>query len=309
MAQEADGIRLEQKHGKARVRVGRVWRDGHDGSHHFVEWNVSISLLSHCLSSYYRDDNSDIVATDTMKNTVYVKAKECEDRLSVEEFSILIGKHFCSFYPQVYTAIVNIIEKPWERVSIGGKPHLHGFKLGSETHTVEARVEKSGALNLNSGIAGLALLKTTQSGFERFVRDKYTILPETRERMLATEVNASWRYSYDSVASIPTKGLYFSENFMDVKKVLMETFFGPPETGVYSPSVQRTLYLMGSAVLRRFTDVSSIHLKMPNIHFLPVNLSTKENPSMVKFKDDVYLPTDEPHGSIEATVSRVTSKL
>lgn len=121
------------------------------------------------------------------------------------------------------------------------------------------------------------------------------------------------RYSYESVASIPTKGLYFTEKFMDVKKVLMDTFFGPPETGVYSPSVQRTLYLMGSAVLKRyhhiilylfhclcdyviltylkvlinmirFADVSSIHLKMPNIHFLPVNLSTKENPSMVKVR-------------------------
>uniref|UniRef100_A0A1J3I4F6 Uricase n=1 Tax=Noccaea caerulescens TaxID=107243 RepID=A0A1J3I4F6_NOCCA len=310
MAQEAaDGLRLEQRHGKARVRVGRVWRHDHDGSHHFVEWNVSISLLSHCLASYHRDDNSDIVATDTMKNTVYVKAKECGDRLSVEEFAILIGNHFCSFYPQVFTAIVKIIEKPWERVSIDGKPHLHGFKLGSENHTAEATVEKSGALNLTSGIAGLSLLKTTQSGFERFVRDKYTVLPETRERMLATEVNASWRYSYDSVASVPRKGLYFSDKFMEVKKVLMETFFGPPETGVYSPSVQRTLYLMGGAVLRRFGDVSSIHLKMPNIHFLPVNLSTKDNPSMVKFKDDVYLPTDEPHGSIEATLSRITSKM
>ena len=280
---------MEQRHGKARVRVGRVWRQGGDGSHHFVEWNVSISLLSHCLSSYHRDDNSDIVATDTMKNTVcpsktkkkkdksfdvcitssycnettclavdicscscpvswesttfclfdwyvsnlplvsvmflnekvYVKAKECGDRLSVEEFAILLGNHFCSFYPQVYisssvihsacyslkacvcthlcflvycykvyTAIVNIIEKPWERVCIDGKPHLHGrfcgssfgtsfalvwlsfsikvfalfkgFKLGSENHTVEATVQKSGALTLTSGVAGLALLKTTQ---------------------------------------------------------------------------------------------------------------------------------------------------
>ncbi|KAL0742762.1 hypothetical protein Bca4012_084275 [Brassica carinata] len=251
MAQEAaEGLRVDQRHGKARVRVGRVWRQGLDGSHHFVEWNVSISLLSHCLSSYHRDDNSDIVATDTMKNTVYVKAKECEDRLSVEEFAILLGNHFCSFYPQVYTAVVNITEKPWERVCVDGKPHLHGFKLGSENHTVDATIQKSGALTLTSGVAGLALLKTTQSGFEKFVRDKYTILPDTRERMLATEVNASWRYSYESVASIPKKELYFNEKFMEVKKVLMDTFFGPPETGVYSPSVQRTLYLMGSAVLR-----------------------------------------------------------
>ncbi|CAN8258367.1 unnamed protein product [Cochlearia groenlandica] len=310
--EEEEVVRLEQRHGKARVRVARVWRSNEqDGSlrHHFVEWSVSISLLSHCLSSYHLDDNSQIVATDTMKNTVYVKAKECGDRLSVEEFAILIGQHFCSFYPQVYTAIVSIIEKPWDRVSINGKPHAHGFKLGSENHTTEATVQKSGAVNLTSGIAGLSLLKTTQSGFEGFVRDKYTILPDTRERMLATEVNASWRYSYDSVASIPTKELYFTEKFMDVKKVLMETFFGSPETGVYSPSVQRTLYLMGNAILRRFADISSVHLKMPNIHFLPVNLSTKENPTMVKFKDDVYLPTDEPHGSIEATVIRITSKM
>ncbi|XP_010523398.1 PREDICTED: uricase-like [Tarenaya hassleriana] len=309
MAQEVNGFKLEQRHGKARVRVGRVWRHTHDGSHHFVEWNVSISLLSHCLSSYANDDNSEIVATDTMKNTVYAKAKECTERISAEEFAISLGKHFCSFYPQVFTAIINIIEKPWERATVGGKPHIHGFKLGSEMHTAEAIVQQSGALKLTSGIEGLSLLKTTQSGFEGFVRDKYTVLPETRERMLATEVSASWRYSYDSVSAVPGKSLYFTERYSEVKKALMETFFGRPEVGVYSPSVQRTLYLMGNTVLRRFVDVSSIHLKMPNIHFLPVNLSSKENPSMVKFENDVFLPTDEPHGSIEATLSRLTSKM
>ncbi|XP_010553786.1 PREDICTED: uricase-like [Tarenaya hassleriana] len=309
MAQEANGFRLEQRHGKARVRLGRVWRRTRDGSHHFVEWNVSISLLSHCLSSYLSDDNSEIVATDTMKNTVYAKAKECVERVSAEEFAIYIGKHFCSFYPQVFTAMVNVTEKPWERVTVDGKPHIHGFKLGSEKHTAKAVVQKSGALKLTSGIEGLALLKTTKSGFEGFVRDKYTVLPETRERMLATEVSASWRYSYESVSTVPREKLYFAEKFLEVKKVVTETFFGQPEVGVYSPSVQRTLYLMGTAVLKRFIDVSWIHLKMPNIHFLPVNLSSKENPPIVKFEDDVYLPTDEPHGSIEATLSRLTSKM
>lgn len=78
----AEGVRVEQRHGKARVRVGRVWRQGGDGSHHFVEWNVSISLLSHCLSSYHRDDNSDIVATDTMKNTVSHSKKQTKTFLT-----------------------------------------------------------------------------------------------------------------------------------------------------------------------------------------------------------------------------------
>ncbi|KAK1421180.1 hypothetical protein QVD17_23333 [Tagetes erecta] len=306
---QIDGFNFEQRHGKERVRVGRVWRSGEDGRHYFVEWNVSISLLSDCINAYVRADNSDIVATDTMKNTVYVKAKECSKQVSVEEFAILLAKHFTSFYPQVTTAIIKIVEKPWERISMDGQPHDHGFKLGSERHTTEVIVKKNGALRVTSGVEGLAVLKTTQSGFEGFIRDQNTILPETRERMLATEVSASWRYYFESLSSISNQQLQFTEKYLQVKKVLMDTFFGPPKEGVYSPSVQATLYYMGKAVLGRFPDISSIRLKMPNIHFLPVNLSSKANPVIVKFEDDVYLPTDEPHGSIEASLSRTQSKM
>lgn len=302
-----DGFRLEQKHGKARVRVARVWRDA-GGRHTVVEWNVSISLFSDCVDAYLRGDNSDIVATDTMKNTVYAKAKECTGQLSVEDFAILLAKHFTSEYRQVHAAVVKIVEKPWERVHIDGLPHDHGFKLGSERHTTEVILEKYGSLKLTSGVEGLALLKTTKSGFEGFIRDKYTALPETRERILATEVAASWRYSYESVSSIPQKPLYFTERYLDVKKVLVDTFFGHPKEGVYSPSVQSTLFQMAKAALNRFPDISFVQLKMPNLHFLPVNLSSKDN-TIVKFEDDVYFPTDEPHGSIEASLSRFWAKL
>ncbi|KAK2634303.1 hypothetical protein Ddye_029095 [Dipteronia dyeriana] len=302
-----EGLNIEQRHGKARVRVARVWRSK-QGRHFMVEWNVSISLLSDCINAYLLDDNSDIVATDTMKNTVYAKAKECSDQLSVEEFAIQLAKHFVSYYRQVTSAIVNIVEKPWERVHIDGQPHEHGFKLGSERHATEVIVQKSGALQITSGVEGLAVLKTTKSGFEGFIRDKYTALPDTRERILATEVTGSWRYSYESIFNIPQKSLYFTERYLDVKKVLMDTFFGCPKEGVYSPSVQSTLYQMAKAVLSRFHDISSVKLKMPNLHFLPLNLSTKDN-IIVKFEDDVYLPTDEPHGSIEASLGRIPSKM
>ncbi|RVW26134.1 Uricase-2 [Vitis vinifera] len=225
-------------------------------------------------------------------------------------------------------------------------------------HTTEVIVEKSGALQVTSGIQGLALLKTTQAGFEGFIRDKYTALADTRERIVATEVTASWRYPFESLSGIPLQPLYFTEKYLDVKKVLAETFFGPPRGGVYSPSVQSTLYQMAKNVLNRFPDISSIQLKMPNLHFLPVNISSKDNPAIVKqmgrfrmfpwtfrifyvplweifthqldwkclnqlldtiliyssewvlqFDDDVYLPTSEPHGSIEATVSRIRAKM
>ncbi|KAK4757991.1 hypothetical protein SAY87_019292 [Trapa incisa] len=305
---ELDGFHIEQRHGKDRVRVARVWRTK-EGRHFIVEWSVSISLFSDCLASYVRDDNSDIVATDTMKNTVYAKAKECSEQLSVEDFAILLAKHFTSFYSQVSGAIVKIVEKPWERAYIDGQPHEHGFKLGSEKHTTEVFVKKSGIVKLVSGIEGLSVLKTTMSGFEGFIRDKYTALPETRERILATEITASWKYTYENLSNIPQKPLYFSQRYLDVKNILLGTFFGPPKEGVYSASVQATLYQMEKAVLNKFPDISAMQLKMPNLHFLPVNISGKENPAIVKFNDDVYLPTSEPHGSIEASLSHFWSRM
>ncbi|KAG0449190.1 hypothetical protein HPP92_027434 [Vanilla planifolia] len=306
----ADGFKLEQQHGKGKVRVSRVWRKaGSAGADVIVEWNVDIVLLSECLKAYTDGDNSSIVATDTMKNTVYAKAKESTEVESVERFAIRLATHFTSFYPQVTTAIIRIVEKPWERVIVDGRPHVHGFKLGSEKHTTEVTLQQTGALRLISGIEGLSLLKTTQSGFEGFVRDRYTLLPDTKERMLATELSASWRFQFESIAGIPLKQFCFSERYRDVKSVLLGNFFGPPNSGFYSPSVQNTLYLMAKAVLIRFPDIASIQLKMPNLHFLPLNLSSKDNPNIVKFADDLYLPTDEPHGTIEATLSRFVSKL
>ncbi|KAH9317360.1 hypothetical protein KI387_019129 [Taxus chinensis] len=281
---------LEQKHGKSRVRVARVWRQP-GGKETIVEWNVNISLYSDCIPAYTDGDNSDIVATDSMKNTVYAKAKECVEQLSAEEFGVLLGKHFTSTYPKVTGATINIVEKPWERILMDGIPHGHGFKLGTEKHTTEININKLGEVKVTSGVEGLALLKTTQSGFVGFIRDKYTLLPDTKERMLATEVSAVWRYS--------KKPSCYTKAYISVQKTLVDVLFGSPHEGVYSPSVQNTLYFMAESVLHRFPEIEFIRLSMPNLHFLPVNL-----PNIVKFDHDVYVPTDEPHGTIEATLTR-----
>ncbi|CAI5947475.1 unnamed protein product [Closterium sp. NIES-65] len=160
------------------------------------------------------------------------------------------------------------------------------------------------------------MLKTTQSGFEGFIRDQNTLLPDTRERILATTVQATWSYSRDPPC--------FNAAYSAAKAALTDTFFGPPQGGVYSPSVQRTLFLMGEEVLSRVPEADSVHLKLPNLHFIPVNLPgiglkrenamyspTSEPPDSIEAccEDDVYLPTSEPHGSIEPCVSRKTAAL
>jgi len=288
-----DGLTLQHQHGKAKVRVARLWRGAVGQQHRFVEWSVSISITSHVLPAFTDGDNSNIVATDSIKNTVYALAKESKDELSAEDFAIFVGQHFVRTYPKIVTGSkISIIEKQWERVSVAGVEHDHGFKLGTGKHVVEVLVDSAGRAKVTSGLTDFTVLKTTQSGFDNFVRDKFTVLPDTKERMLATVINANWSYS--------SKPANFQKQWEGVKAVLLETFYGPAHTGVFSPSVQFTLFQMEKNVLTSFPEIESVHLSLPNVHFLPVNLPTVG----VKFENDVFLPTDEPHGSIEARLSR-----
>lgn len=290
MGPVAEVALLHHQHGKSKVRVARVWRKG--PIHHLVEWMVDIALLSDAQAAFEGADNSNVVATDTMKNTVYVIAKECKNVVSAEQFGIKLGQHFCTLYPMVSACKVHIVEKPWERANVGGEEHVHGFRLGLGSHTVDVGVEKSGAYTVSAGVCELTLLKTTQSGFEGFVRDKNTALPETRERIMATSVTATWKY-----ASAPA---CYTEAYKSITKALIETFLGPPQQGFYSPSVQNTLFLMAKSALSRVEELEEISLSMPNLHFLPAKM-----PAIgLEFKDDVYVATSEPHGTIQASLGR-----
>eukprot|EP00850_Spirogloea_muscicola_P014939 SM000111S18762 [mRNA] locus=s111:27990:29699:+ [translate_table: standard] len=283
---------VAHRHGKSRVRVGRVWREG--ATHHLAEWSVDISLLSAAEAAFTSGDNSVVVATDTIKNTVYVLAKRCTARLTAEDFAVRLAQHFLDTYSIVSGVDIAIVEKPWDRVEARGRPHDHGFKLGHEEHTVAVAARRSdSSMAVTSGLRELAVLKTTQSGFENFIHDQYTLLPDTRERMVATSIRATWEYSQQPAC--------YRATLARVKELLLGAFYGPPSGGVYSASVQATLNDMARAVLDDVPEVASVCLNMPNIHFLPCNL-----PAIgVPFENDVYIATSEPHGTIEARLARM----
>jgi len=221
----------------------------------------------------------------------YYVAQQMKSPCSVEEYALALGRKFVSEYPLVSIAIIEVEQKPWKRVSVQGESHNHGFaSTGTESRTTKVEVHRSGEYDVQSGFKELRLCKTTQSGYEGYLRDKYTLLPETRERLLASSVTCTWRYR--SIAAS------FDEEYEAIKERIMETFFGPPKTGTYSPSVQKTLYEMGEAVIDNFPSVDWVLLNMPNLHFNPLH------PVSSKFDNDVYFPTSEPHGTIEAVIKR-----
>ena len=275
---------LNHHYGKAKVRVMKVIRAG--TRHALKELSVSVMLKGEFDASYTRADNRLVVPTDSMKNTVYVLAKD-ELGEENETFGLAVGEHFLQTYSQIREVVISLSERTWDRMSLAGQPHPHSFLQNSPAQPTCRLVCSRTGLSVESGIEDLLLLKTTGSGFEGYVKDKYTTLPETRDRILATKLKAVWSYAQ-------TPSSYSCTN----KKILEAMLAVFADT--YSPSVQVTLFQMGEAALKIAPEVSEIRLAMPNKHCLLVNLA----PFGLKNENEVFVPTDEPHGQIEGTVTR-----
>merc|ERR1712166_1562198 len=282
----------EHCHGKARVRVARRWVDD-TGVNHFMELNAQVLTYSQATApSFTRGDNSMVVATDTCKNIAYHVMKESQCT-SADHFAIAYAQKFVQLYAHIHRVETVVSEALWTRISTDGVPHNHSFSRGSgaEANIASAVVSRSGAVQVESGIRDISLLKTTRSSWIDFHRDEYCTLPDVGERMLSTELTVKWMYS-----EIPNFH-QFSIIRAKVRKALIDLFSGPSVTGHHSNGMQESLYKMGTAVLTGDPNLSELKLHAPNIHFLPA-------PSLAavgkfKFEDDVFLPTDEPRGLIE----------
>jgi len=264
-------MRIVQNHyGKSRVRVARVVRqkDRHD----FHEMTIAIQLEGDFESSYTEGDNSRVLPTDTMKNTVYALAQD-PAVTHPESFGLLLGRHFLDTQPQVTRARIELAEHVWQR-------HGRFSFTGGNAHSRIARISRMrDETAIEAGVEGFLLLKTAGSAFEGFLKDEYTTLRETRDRILATSLDAVWRYTGEDIS--------WTTSWYGVIKLMTDTFAEHE-----SKSVQHTLYAMGETVLAQCEHVAEIRLTMPNKHYLPV------------ISNDVFCPIDEPHGLIEAVISR-----
>jgi urate oxidase len=271
-------------YGKARVRVLKVTREG--ATHSLKELDVQVMLHGDFEASYTKADNRLVVATDSMKNTVNVFAKEKLGTQN-EEFGTMLAEHFMKTYAHVDRVEISVSEHCWERMVIASQPHPHSFtERGSARPTARIVSSRAGTV-VESGIEDLLILKSTASGFEAFLRDQFTTLPETSDRILAAKLKAVWTFERP-----PENYAATNQKILDA---LLKTF-----AENFSPSVQVTLFQMGEAALQAAPEVKKIHLAMPNKHSLLINLS----PFGLENKNELFVPTDEPHGQIEGTVER-----
>ncbi len=276
----------DNRYGKSRVRLSRITR--HGDRHEFNEWTVHVLLEGDFEASFTEADNSKILPTDTMKNTVYSRAR-ASSATTIEGFAMELGDYLLANNAQVSGVKVEIEEKAWERMITDGGPEATTFKLGGpEVHTVRAVRDQGRGWSVTSGVDGLVILKTTKSAFTGYIKDKLTTLKPATDRIFGTCATITWPFAEGAkpdYAAVRTR----------VIAALLKEFAAHD-----SMSVQHTLFDMGKAALAAAPEIERISLTMPNLHHLLADLSPfgQDNPN------HIFVPIDEPHGYIEATIER-----
>ncbi len=280
----AAGVLIENAYGKSRVRVSKLTRM--NDRHVFKEVCVDIQLRGDFERTYTVGDNSQVVATDSMKNMVYVLASQ-HPLDNIESFGQFMVEHYLKTYKQISGVTVRLVEELWQRIVIDGKAHAHSFfGAGPEKRVAEITANRDG-MTIKSGIEGLKLVKTTDSEFWGFVRDEHTTLPDVKDRIFGTSVTSYWHYQ----AAKPD----FQAAYDAVRKAILECF-----ATHHSLAVQHTINEIGQLVLARVPEISEISVKMPNEHRIPFNLE----PFKLANKNEIFVTTDEPYGLISATLKR-----
>ncbi|PFH63274.1 hypothetical protein XA68_14926 [Ophiocordyceps unilateralis] len=288
------------RYGKDNVRLLKVSRNADTGVHTVFETTVCCLLEGEINTSYTEADNSVVVATDSIKNTIFILAKQ-HSVSPPELFASIVGNHFIQKYPHIHIANVSVITHRWLRMDIDGKPHPHSFiKDAGETRNVEARVGRQEGIVITSSIQGLTVLKSTGSAFHSFVRDEYTTLAETWDRILSTDVDARWTWTrYRNVKAVEENVPQFDEAWEKAREITLALF-----SNDNSPSVQNTMYKMCVQILDAVPGTDSVAYSLPNKHNFELDLSWHENLQNTGKNAEVYVPQTCPNGLIKCEVSR-----
>ncbi|MFP7832658.1 factor-independent urate hydroxylase [Marisediminicola sp. LYQ134] len=276
------------QYGKAESRLVRFRRDS--ARHEIQDLNVSTSLRGSFAEAHLYGDQSQVLPTDTQKNTAYAYAKSVGIE-SIETFGLALARHFVDDIDPVTGARIEIEQYGWTRAVVDGAEHDHTWvRAGEEVRTAAITVDGTGDdrhVHVVGGLKDLVLLKSTGSEFRDFLVDEYTTLPATSDRVLATSLVARWRFE--------TLDVEWDAVYASVKRILVAQF-----ATLQSLALQQTLWHMGKAVLAAHPEIAEIRFSAPNKHHFLADLS----PFGLENSGEVFHAADRPYGLIQANITR-----
>lgn len=274
----------EHQYGKAESRLVRIFRD--QPRHEIRDLNVTTALRGPWDAAYLEGDQANVLPTDTQKNTAYAFAKT-KGIDAIETFGIELATHFVDDIEPVLGARIEIEEYAWERALVDGHEHDHTWlRKGQEVRTAAITVDATGTYVIG-GLKDLVLLKSTGSEFAGFLTDEFTTLPETHDRVMATALDAKWRFTSTDVD--------WDAAYLEIKRLMVKEF-----ASLQSLALQQTLWHMGTAVMEAFPEIAEVRLKAPNKHHFDYDIDRFG----IENKGEVFWAADRPYGLIEAALVR-----
>lgn len=297
-------------YGKDNVRILKIKRDPKDPKKQDVlELTVRVLLKGELDVAYTKADNAPVVPTDTVKNTCFILAKQT-DTWPIERFAATLVDHFITRYSHIHAAEAHVIQHRWTRYNVHGTPHPHSFvKDGAEVRIATVSKEEGKPFEITSGIKDLTVLKSTNSMFYGFHQCEYTTLKDSYDRILSTDVDASWTWipgkihTLAQVHALADKG-EFDSAFNLARNVTLEIF-----ALENSASVQATMYNMSERILKEGPLLETVSYALPNKHYFELDLSWHKGLKNTGKDAEVYVPSPNPNGLIKCTVRRSSSKL
>ncbi len=279
----SDYVLSDLQHGKAECRLVKV--DRGEDRHVLHDLSVTTQLRGDFATAYTDGDNTHVHATDTQKNTVFALARE-HGVSSPEDFLLNLAAHWRE-RPWVSGTWFHAEQTAWERLPANG----HSFvRSGAATRTAWVQTDGADTFVL-SGLRDLVVLKSTGSEFHGFPRDRWTTLPETDDRVLATSITATWRHRSPDAPGAGWDGAHAA-----VSAAMTDAF-----ATTHSLALQQTIHAMASAALDACPELAEIRVSCPNKHHFLVDLTPfgLDNPG------EVFVAADRPYGLISATLARV----
>ena len=251
-------------------------------------------------AAYTDGDNTNVVATDTMKNFIHTESLDFEGS-TLEGWLAFLGNRFLTTYPQMERLRMIGEEIRFDAAPIpdGGGGFVHSPVLfhrnpgdrGWAALDLDRDGDAAVVTDLQAGRIGLDLLKTTGSAFADFPRDEYTTLPSKEDRLLFTHIDIRWRYADAATAVEPRVAEYVApEQVADLAAVVFHDFV--------SLSIQHLIHEIGLRMFERYAALTEITFDAQNRTFD----TTDESESDQRRK--VYTDPRPPYGSLGLTMHR-----
>ena len=239
-------------YGKGDVIAYRLNRDGVTAKEQTPVFGASVKMLLYgdaFWPTYTKGDNTGLIATDSMKNFIQRETLNYVGP-DLEHYCHFLASKFLGIYPQVEGLQICAVEIPHTALQPGSAAFAPG---GPECCTTRLEMNRTGTVEITSGIQGFRLLRLGGSAFHGFVRDEYTTLPDIKNRPLRMGLDLEWSYT-------DTDGAFSAGKIpASVRAVVHQVF-----EGFESGSIQEVIYQIGSKMLAEIPAIAEVHLEAEN---------------------------------------------